>query len=253
MQMVYRDETGGIAATPVVPPSSSSSNSNNNSHDSAAYPSLQLARSPSRPTSSYGSSNNNPASSGYSNSSVNGGAFNMNSTTNLGPTLSSSSNANAHGSGSGTVLNRDFCAVLDGGGLEDVARLLESCPAKPEVHFSPSCIDHFELFSENIVVDVSQQLSISTRNRVYDTIATLLLQKKHVERSLIWITALLRGPNSDCFSDLTAHTQRDLLQAVHVSAQEASKRGVLASLLHSQLDRAMTQQAVRASSTYSRS
>lgn len=249
MQMVYRDETGGIAATPVVVPSSSSSNTNNNNHDNgnAAYPTLQLARSPSRPTSSYGSSNNNPASSGYSNNNTNVGAFNM---TNLGSNLSNSSNANANGSGSGMVLNRDFCAVLDGGGLEDVARLLESCPAKPEV-LSHCIISNF--FGDNFLVYLSQQLSISTRNRVYDTVATLLLQKKHVERSLIWITALLRGPNSDCFNDLTAHTQRDLLQAVHVSAQEASKRGVLASLLHSQLDRAMTQQAVRGSTTYSRS
>ncbi len=81
-----------------------------------------------------------------------------------------------------------------------------------------------------------QDLSASVRNRLYDAIATLLHQHSHTERCLIWVLALVRGPRS-LLAEVVGHTVRDLKEALESVALEASKRGLLASLLKSQINR----------------
>jgi hypothetical protein len=49
-----------------------------------------------------------------------------------------SSSMQSPSSPSKSVLNRDFCEVLDRGTIEEVANLLESCGAQPEVKCSSS-------------------------------------------------------------------------------------------------------------------
>ncbi|KAJ1387488.1 hypothetical protein B484DRAFT_459854 [Ochromonadaceae sp. CCMP2298] len=106
-------------------------------------------------------------------------------------------------------LNREFSDVLERGSLSDIAHLLEGTP-RPE------------------------QLSISVRNRLYDAVATLLQQNSHAERALIWTLALVRGAG---LGEVAGHTRRDLQEALEQLAQEPSKRGLLASLIRSQLRR----------------
>ena len=105
-------------------------------------------------------------------------------------------------------------------------------------------------------------MSVSTRNRVYDGISTLLQQQyncgENTERCLIWCLALVRGSasagvgrswqngNNQSFpsssskqnsllSEIAGHTKRDLLESLEMVAQEPSKRGLLASILRSQI------------------
>ena len=86
------------------------------------------------------------------------------------------------------------------------------------------------------VIVYLQDLSASVRNRLYDAIATLLHQHSHTERCLIWVLALVRGPRS-LLAEVVGHTVRDLKEALESVALEASKRGLLASLLKSQINR----------------
>lgn len=109
-----------------------------------------------------------------------------------------------------TAFNRDFTEVMERGTLEDVGKLLEIHAPKPEL------------------------LSASARNRLFDLISTLLWQGRHVERSLVWVMSLVRGENS-LLQEVPGHTQKDLLEAMQRLGQEPSKRGLLASLLVSQL------------------
>eukprot|EP01032_Pedospumella_encystans_P014613 gene14613-16768_t len=109
-------------------------------------------------------------------------------------------------------LNKEFSGVLERGSLEDIARLLESTAPRPE------------------------DLSASVRNRLYDAVATLLHQNSHTERCLMWVLALLRGPSA-LLNEVVGHTVRDLREALETVALEASKRGLLASLLKSQIHR----------------
>lgn len=107
-------------------------------------------------------------------------------------------------------VNSDFCDVLDRGSIHDVAKLMESVGPRPE------------------------HLSASTRNRLYDVISTLLYQRNNVERCLIWVLALSRS-KENLLHDLVSHTRKDLVESLELCATEPSKRGLLASLLKSQL------------------
>lgn len=109
-----------------------------------------------------------------------------------------------------SALNRDFMEVMERGSLEDVGRLLDNNAPKPEL------------------------LSASARNRLYDIISTLLQQGKHVERSLVWVLALVRGHDHMMY-EVAGHTKKDMQEALQRLAQEPSKRGLLASLLNAQL------------------
>jgi hypothetical protein len=104
-----------------------------------------------------------------------------------------------------SLLNKDFCEMLESGSMEDIAKLLESSAAKPE------------------------QLSVSTRNRLYDVVSTLLLRGKEVNRPMIWVTNLLATP--DLFYQLSAHTQKDVIEGLKVIANLKMNSGVLATLL----------------------
>lgn len=92
---------------------------------------------------------------------------------------------------------------------------------------------------------------MSTRNRLYDIVSTLLQQNSHVERCLLWILALTRGGVSGNFQEssspysmkvnllgeLAGHTRKDLIEALEFVSKEPSKRGLLASLLKSQINK----------------
>ena len=101
---------------------------------------------------------------------------------------------------------------------------------------------------------------MGVRNRVYESIATLLAQPplalslpennssnlsiidKHIERCLVWVLALVRSRDGNLLNELVPHTKRDLVDAlVESPAKEPSKRGLLASLLKSQLQKFVTQ------------
>ena len=56
-----------------------------------------------------------------------------------------------------------------------------------------------------------------------------------MERCLIWTLALVRG-NQQLIDELAGHTRRDLKEALEKVALEPSKRGLLASLLKSQIN-----------------
>jgi hypothetical protein len=85
-----------------------------------------------------------------------------------------------------------------------------------------------------------QLLSSSTRNRLYDAIATLLYQNSpHSERCLIWVLALVRGKDN-LLSTMVNHSKKDLIEALEKLAVEPSKRGLLASLLKSQIHKQLT-------------
>lgn len=78
------------------------------------------------------------------------------------------------------------------------------------------------------------------RNRLFDAIATLLLRnscnRRHtlIERCLLWVLALVRGQPS-LVEEVAGHTRRDLKDALDRVASEPSKRGLLASLLKTQI------------------
>ena len=100
---------------------------------------------------------------------------------------------------------------------------------------------------------------MGVRNRVYESIATLLAQPplalslpennssnlstidKHIERCLVWVLALVRSRDGNLLNELVPHTKRDLVDALERPAKEPSKRGLLAALLKSQLQKFVTQ------------
>lgn len=103
------------------------------------------------------------------------------------------------------LLNKDFHEVLENGSLEDVSNMLESCAAKPD------------------------QLSASTRNRLFDIISTLLMRGKKVERPMLWVTNLLTTP--DLFYQMAPHTQNDVVSGLKHVADMQNNSGMLAMLL----------------------
>jgi hypothetical protein len=131
-----------------------------------------------------------------------------------------------------TAVNREFTDILAKGSIDDVGALIENSAPLPEVGISVFvflCLRSY----------VQQQLSVSTRNQLYDIISTLLFQGKHIERSLVWILAMTRGKQK-LMQELTVHTQKDLLEALKKVSREASKRGMLATLLVSQINRQLS-------------
>ncbi len=84
-----------------------------------------------------------------------------------------------------------------------------------------------------------QLLSVSTRNRLYDAVATLLYQNKHTERCLIWVLALVRG-KENLLATMVNHSKKDLLEALEKLSSEPSKKGLLASLLRSQINKQLS-------------
>jgi hypothetical protein len=77
-------------------------------------------------------------------------------------------------------------------------------------------------------------LSVSVRNRTFDGIATLLSRGHHLERSLVWVLALVRGR---MVPDLVSHTAHSLCESLSKVAAEPSKRGLLAAMLEESLKR----------------
>lgn len=71
---------------------------------------------------------------------------------------------------------------------------------------------------------------------MYDVISTLLLQGRNIERCLAWTLALIRG-KQNLLRELTIHSQKDLLESLKKVSKEPSKRGMLAHLLISQINR----------------
>ncbi|RYG69519.1 hypothetical protein EON64_02475 [archaeon] len=116
-----------------------------------------------------------------------------------------------------TALSRDLGEMLERGSLEDLGDWLESHPPRPD------------------------SLPPSQRNKLYDLISTLLLQGRHVERCLMWVLSLVRERGGDdkggLFGEVAMHTQRDLQDALQRLSHEPSKRGLLASLLSSQISK----------------
>lgn len=75
------------------------------------------------------------------------------------------------------------------------------------------------------------------RNRLFDAVATLLHRnssRSHTERCLLWVLALVRG-QTGLVEEVAGHTRRDLKDALDRVASEPSKRGLLASLLKTQI------------------
>ena len=115
-----------------------------------------------------------------------------------------------------------FVEVLDRGSLQDMMKLLEITGPKPEI------------------------LSVGVRNRVLDSIATLLHQNgggganagANIERCLLWLLALIRS-KENLASCIVPHTKRDICESLKVAALDTSKRGMLASLLATQLERCL--------------
>jgi len=103
-----------------------------------------------------------------------------------------------------------FEEVLSKGNLDDLARAMENTGPRPEL------------------------LSVSLRNRTYDGIATMLVRGHHIERSLVWVLALVRGR---MIVDMVSHTQSALAAALARVAQEPSKRGLLAAMLEEGIKR----------------
>ena len=80
-------------------------------------------------------------------------------------------------------------------------------------------------------------LSFSTLNKLFNAVPVIMLQyPEHVERCLVWILAIVRNKEK-LANNLSGHTKRDLLEALDITSKEPSKRGLLASLLKSQLSR----------------
>lgn len=71
----------------------------------------------------------------------------------------------------------------------------------------------------------------------------MLNQNKNIERCLIWILAAVRGKENDDDTSLTSslsrHTLRELIDSLQITAREPSRRGLLASLLASQVEKSL--------------
>jgi hypothetical protein len=64
----------------------------------------------------------------------------------------------------------------------------------------------------------------------------MLAQNTNVERCLIWTLSIVRG-NENLIGTMTKHTLREIIDSLRIVGREPSRRGLLASLLASQLDR----------------
>jgi hypothetical protein len=83
-------------------------------------------------------------------------------------------------------------------------------------------------------------LSASLLNRTYDAIATLIVRGIEIERCLMWVLALVRTKEKGTMTlghNIARHTKRDLDDALAEIAQEQSKRGMLSTLLRTQLSK----------------
>jgi len=86
---------------------------------------------------------------------------------------------------------------------------------------------------------------MGTRNRVYEAVATIMAQpsqkygtEKNIERCLVWVLALLRSKES-LVDDVVGHIKRDLCDGLEKVSKEPSKRGLLASLLCTQMHKCL--------------
>lgn len=61
----------------------------------------------------------------------------------------------------------------------------------------------------------------------------------NVERSLIWILGIVRGKQM-LAATIGKYTIRELVDALQIASREPSRRGLLASLLASQLEKVST-------------
>ena len=104
-----------------------------------------------------------------------------------------------------------FEEVLNKGTLDDLARAMETMGPKPEY------------------------IAVNVRNRIFDGISTLLNRGHHLERSLVWCLALVRGR---LVPDMTSSTLSSLKQALSKVGSEPSKRGLLAAMLEESIRRA---------------
>jgi hypothetical protein len=107
-------------------------------------------------------------------------------------------------------INRKFCDVLENGTIEDILFVMADTGPKPDVIF------YFTVYY-SVYFFIAQMLSVSTRNRLYDVIATVLsqdeLRDSDVERCLIWVLALLRGKNRLIYQ-IVNHTKSDLQESL---------------------------------------
>jgi hypothetical protein len=62
------------------------------------------------------------------------------------------------------------------------------------------------------------------------------MQGRNIERCLAWVLAMTRGKDN-LMRELTVHTQKDLVDSLKKVSREPSKRGMLATLLVSQISR----------------
>ena len=105
-----------------------------------------------------------------------------------------------------------FSYVLDRGMLNDVSQLMRLTGPRPEV------------------------LSTSLLNRLYDTIAAMLLKSSNSEQCVVWVLAVTRSDRTREFSlDVTKKLVAGLISV----ASKVSKRGLLAALLASKLSRSL--------------
>ena len=105
-----------------------------------------------------------------------------------------------------------FSYVLDRGMLSDVSELMRLTGPRPEV------------------------LSTSLLNRLYDTIAAMLLKSSNSEQCVIWVLAVTR---SDRTREFSLDVVKKLVAGLISVASKVSKRGLLAALLASKLSRAL--------------
>ena len=80
-------------------------------------------------------------------------------------------------------------------------------------------------------------MAFSTLNKLFDAIAVIMPQyTENTERCLIWTLAVVRNKEK-LKNQLAGYTKRSMLESLETVSKEQSKRGLLASLLKSQLAR----------------
>ena len=84
---------------------------------------------------------------------------------------------------------------------------------------------------------------MSLLNKTYECIALMLSQNNNIERCLIWTLALVRGKDNLTHM-IIQRTLRDLSDSLQIVSREPSKRGLLASLLASQVDKSILSTAL---------
>lgn len=80
---------------------------------------------------------------------------------------------------------------------------------------------------------------MSIRNKTFESIAIMLNQNINIERSLIWVLAIVRGRGSLALA-MGKSTLRDLVDSLQQIGREPSRRGLLSALLSSQLEKITT-------------